>query len=370
MPQPFDPSLIAPADLEIHPVERAETIPARWYRDPAFVTLERDAVFARTWQHVAHVSQLREPGDHVTATVAGRPVMVVRAADGRLHGFYNVCRHRGGPIALRDGHADMLKCRYHGWTYRLDGMLRGVPHFNRTELFDKRDYGLVPVRVADWQGLVFVRLDDGPEPVAAFVAGIADRLGPMRIEALRFASRVDYEARCNWKVYVDNYLDGGYHVPRMHPGLFSVLDYAGYRCELHDGWNVQIAPMKPPPADKADVGAVRSGETAYYFWLWPNFMINCYSGVMDTNRVVPLAIDRCAVVFDYYFTGADTPEVRAFIEQSVKVAEQVQEEDRAVCEAVQRGLGSRHYAPGRYCARRENGDHQFHRMLAAALGKA
>ena len=102
-------------------------------------------MFGRTWQHVADLTRLGRAGDVVVTEVASEPIIVVRDRAGELHAFFNVCRHRGGPLALKDEHCDMLICKYHGWTYRLDGMLRGVPHFNRVELFDKRDYGLTPL---------------------------------------------------------------------------------------------------------------------------------------------------------------------------------------------------------------------------------
>ena len=133
---------IKTADLRVHPLARAETIPSAWYTDPEFNALDRDAVFAATWQYVADEHQRAGAGDHVVTDIAGEPIIVVRGKDGELRAFYNVCRHRGGPLAMKDGHADMLICKYHGWTYRLDGMLRGVPHFNRVELFDKKNYGL------------------------------------------------------------------------------------------------------------------------------------------------------------------------------------------------------------------------------------
>jgi choline monooxygenase len=345
--------------------------PAEWYTSAAIAERERAAVFAAGPQYVCPAALVEKSGQFITAIVAGEPVLVVRGDDGRLRALSNVCRHRASAVVLEPcGKAETLRCPYHGWTYALDGRLRGAPEMETTKDFDRAAVRLDEFAAAVDGPFVFVTIDAKSGAKASrrpLPSDLKRKLEALDVGRLRHAARRTYEVGCNWKVYVDNYLDGGYHVPRMHPGLFSVLDYGGYRCELHDGWNVQIAPMKPPPADKADVGVVRSGETAFYFWLWPNFMINCYSGVMDTNLVVPLGIDRCAVVFDYYFTETGTPAAESFIEQSVKVAEQVQEEDRTVCEAVQRGLGSKHYTPGRYCARRENGDHQFHGMLARAL---
>jgi len=362
MPSPpdrFPP--IDPADLEVRPVERAETIPARWYTDPAFGPLEQHAVFARTWQHVGHVSQLPETGDHLTAMIAGKPVIVVRAGDGGIHAFYNVCRHRGGPIALKDGHAEMLQCRYHGWTYRLDGMLRGVPHFNRTELFDRKDYGLIPVRLAEWQGLLFVHLQESPESLGAFVRGIDERLGDMRLGGLHFAGRTDYEARCNWKVYVDNYLEG-YHVPHVHPELCSLYDFQAYRTEIYDWYSLQVGPL----AGKETPYGISEGEALYYF-LFPNLMLNVLPGRLQTNVVVPLGPDRCRIEFRYYYTDTDSDPARKILADDARFSDEVQVEDIEICERVQEGLASGVYDRGRFSADMETGVHHFQALLKQAF---
>src|SRR6185503_21221213 len=190
-----DPSAfptLSESELEITPLERAETIPSQWYSDPRFHALDLEAIFARTWQPVGDLGQLAHPGDCIVGEVAGEPIIVVRDKDGEIHAFYNVCRHRGGPLAVKDSNVQMLKCMYHGWTYRLDGMLRGVPHWDRVELFDKKDYGLIPVRHAVWEGQVLVSLGEAPT-IATTFAGIRERVAPLELPTLRFARRVDYD---------------------------------------------------------------------------------------------------------------------------------------------------------------------------------
>jgi choline monooxygenase len=178
-----------------------------------------------------------------------------------------------------------------------------------------------------------------------------------RLTDLEWHARRTYDLACNWKVYVDNYLDGGYHVNTVHPALAGVIDYQEYRTDVFPRCSVQTSPLKA--ADGA-VGATRTGDAAYW-WLWPNFMVNLYAGVMDTNLVLPLAPDRCRVIFDFYFApGTD----EAFVRDSIAVADQVQAEDVLICEQVQRGLGSRSYTTGRFSVTRENGGYAFHRLVA------
>ena len=164
---------------------------------------------------------------------------------------------------------------------------------------------------------------------------------------------------------MDNYLDGGYHVPHLHKGLNSVLDYKQYTIENEDRYCLQSSPMVSSAEDAA-TGTTRRGDRAWYFWQYPNFMFNCYEGYLDTNLVIPFDVDHCRVIFDFYF--ADVSEAaRAYNEQSVAVGNRVQDEDLGICEAVQRGLKSRAYRAGRLSVRREAGEQLFHRLLAADL---
>jgi choline monooxygenase len=376
----FDPDL---------PLERARTIPSSWYHDAEVFALERRAVFGATWQLVGRTDQVMEPGSFVTADLAGEPILVVRDGDGVLRAFYNVCRHHAARVVPQDqGRATRLRCRYHGWTYDLAGRLRGTPEFDGVADFCKDEQGLVPLAVATWGPLVWVHLnqlqiadcrlqiDPGNRQSAicnlqSYLAPLPERTAGLGLETLRFAERREYRLACNWKVFVDNYLDGGYHVNTVHPGLAGVLDYSQYRTEIAGQTSVQISPLKPPETQKdRDVGKVRTGTSAYYWWVFPNFMMNLYQGVMDTNLVLPLAPDSCRVVFDFYFTETESPEARTFIADSIAVGHQIQLEDVGICEEVQRGLASRSYDTGRFSVRREAAGYYFHQLLARRLRAA
>ena len=346
----FDPTL---------PLERAHTIPSGWYTAAAVAAAERTAVFGRSWQCVGRAEQVAATGQFLTADIAGEPVLVVRGDDGELRGFFNVCRHRAAPLLSEpSGCVGKLRCRYHGWTYDLAGKLRGTPEFDGVCDFDKEANGLVPVGgVAVAGPFVWVHLGPPTRPVTAEFEEFFARSS---FAGLKYHSSSSYTLNCNWKVYVDNYLDGGYHVNTVHPALAGVLDYKHYRTELFDTCSVQTSPLTP--GDGA-VGATRTGDAAYW-WLYPNFMANLYAGVMDTNLVLPLDQDHCQVIFEFYFNTDVTPD---FIRDSVAVANTVQDEDVRICEQVQRGLRSRSYTTGRFSVKREAGGYHFHRLLAAAF---
>src|SRR3954471_7569898 len=348
------------------PLSEAFTIPASWYVDPRIAELERLNVFGKTWQLVARTSQLQNAGDFVATRLAGEPIVVVRGADGALRAFFNVCRHHAAAVVTQPcGQAAILQCPYHGWKYGLDGSLKGMPEFEGVENFDRAQNGLLPVRVESWECFVFVNLDPNAISLADFLGGLVKRVSPLGISKLHYFDRRTYDIHCNWKVYVDNYLDGGYHVPHLHKGLSSVLDYKAYTIENEDRFCLQSSPMVTGTEDAA-TSSTRQGDRAWYFWQYPNLMINCYEGYMDTNLVLPVDVDHCRVIFDFYF-GDISDSAQAYNQQSVAVGARVQDEDLGICEDVQRGLKSRAYGAGRLSVRREAGEQLFHQLLAADL---
>lgn len=355
------------ADL---PLEQARTIPGCWYTDPEIHAAECRSVFHDTWQVVGRVDQVATSGHFFTAEVAGEPLVVVRDEQGVLRGFYNVCRHRAARVAPEAcGHANRFRCRYHGWTYDLSGRLRGTPEFEGVADFDRASHGLMPVAVETWGPLIWAHLGTAFLPLADVLAPLIERTQGLGLERLQFVERREYVLHCNWKVFVDNYLDGGYHVNTVHPGLAGVLDYSHYHTEIAGQTSVQVSPLKQADAAHAAVGSVRQGKAAYYWWIFPNFMLNLYDGVMDTNLVLPLGVDRCRVIFDFYFDRTSRAE-EDFISESVAVAHQIQQEDVDICEEVQRGVASRAYDSGRFSIKREAGVYHFHQLLATALRAA
>jgi choline monooxygenase len=318
---------------------------------------------------IGRSEQLAEGGQFVTAEIAGTPVVAVRDASGELGAFLNVCRHRAARVATEPaGKASRLRCRYHGWTYDLRGNLRGTPEFDGVADFRREDNGLAPLAVDTWGPIAWTRVSPKNQSLAEFLAPLPKLTEPLELPRLQFVERREYDVACNWKVYVDNFLDGGYHVNTIHPGLAGALDYSQYRTEISGNTSVQMSPLKPPDAvrDPA-ISKVRTGGTAYYWWVFPNFMLNVYGGIMDTNLVLPLAPDRCRVIFDFYFRETEGIAARQFISESIAVAEQVQLEDIGICEDVQRGLASGAFDTGRFSVRREVAGYHFHVLLARYL---
>ena len=355
-------STIDPADLKQEPIERAKTIPSRWYTSEQIYRAEQDAIFSKYWQLVCHKDQLKEPGDMVTLDVAGNPVLVVKSQDGDLRAFYNVCKHRGGPVAVKKGTTTVLQCKYHGWTYLTDGSLRGVPHFNKVDLFDKKDFGLEPISLKCYQDLVFISLTPIYENIEKYLEGISNLLPDNMLNSLTHHSDYSYQINCNWKVYVDNFLEG-YHIPIVHPELAKALDYNDYQTDTYPWWSVQHSPLKGESNLYKE-----TGQRAYYIFIFPNIMLNILPGRLQTNIIRPLSPDKTEVVFSYYYEDVASTEAQQVIKEDISYSHQIQVEDVEICELVQKGLRSNAYDQGRFSVEREQGVYHFQSMLKKAYG--
>jgi choline monooxygenase len=332
----------------------AYTMPAAWYHAPEIYAREGETIFAREWLYLGPAAWVASPGDYAAEAIAGRPILAVRDRSGALAGFANVCRHRAGPI-LPDGQGrcDVLRCRYHGWTYGLDGSLKAMPNFEAPPDFDKRAHGLPPVRVAEWRGLVFVNLDSAAGPLEAGLGDLVAAAADHPLERYEFAERVVYPLDFNWKNYVDNYMEA-LHIPLLHPGLAKQVTLAEYRVE--PGHNVCIH-RAPVPA-----GATYAG---LWLWRWPNLTIGTYEGGLNATRIQPLGPRAMSLEIDFYFDPA-LPETER--RERMQWTRQVVEEDFEMCRLVQRNLESGLYGSGPLSPRHENGVAYFHDRVRRALG--
>lgn len=346
-------------------LSRASTLPSSWYVDAETLELEKQRVFGSTWQLVGRVDQVARPGDYFTASIMDEPIIVARGQDERLRAFSNVCRHRAGPVAAGGGNRNVFQCGYHGWSYSLDGRLLGTPEFDGVECFNKEAICLPAFRVETWGALVFVNLDPLSTPLSEALEDLPSRISHCDLSTMTFAARKDWYVECNWKVYVDNYLEG-YHIPIVHSGLNREIDYVRYRTETRGNYSIQHSPIKESASRlRKDEG--NPTNQVQFVWLFPNLMLNVYPDNYSTNLIVPLGPERTLTVFEWYFQDVDRSHVQEALKRTIEFSDEIQQEDIAICEAVQRGLRSRTYRSGRYSVKRENGVHQFHGLLTGLL---
>lgn len=352
------------------PLPYAQTIPSSWYTEPRFLVTEKERIFWRTWQAAGHATDVPKPGSYLATEITGEPCAIVRGADGLLRAFSNVCRHRASTILEGTGCAKSLRCPYHNWTYSLDGKLLAAPEFEGVENWDRSEVRLPEMRVDEWGPFLFVNVDSQAPLLREVLADIPDQVAELgcAVEKLHLSYRRDYLIRCNWKVYIDNYLEG-YHLPAAHPSLFRELDYNAYRVDTFRYYSSQYAPIRPPRARTEEprrYGAENAGNRALYFWIFPNFMLNVYPDNLSSNIILPVGHDQTLTIFEW-FTYPKGDHAAEISPETVAFSDEIQQEDIRICEQVQKGLGSRTYDRGRYSVKRENGVYHFHCLLEEFL---
>ncbi|KAK9835707.1 hypothetical protein WJX74_006388 [Apatococcus lobatus] len=356
------------------PVEEASTPPSSYYMDPQAFQLETRKVFARNWLAVGHTRQVAGIGDFFTGRLGDVPYLVTRGTDGELHAFHNVCRHHAAAVAHGCGTTQQLQCPYHGWQYDLQGKFRGATRTKGIKNFRAADQALMPIQLDTWGPFIFLNFDpkyQGPG-VEEWLAtgGQAMHTYGMDNPDFMYAASADYDIDCNWKVYNDNYLDGGYHVPFAHPAFTEALDIDNYHSKLHEVVSFQVSPLAQQEPNSEDP-IVRSitenrraggGEGPKFAFVYPNFMINKYELWMDTFTTIPLAVDKCRVHFDYYVHRSKADD-KEFVQQMIEGENIVQQEDVGLCQEVQKGLQSPAYDVGRYVPSTEFPMFHFHQQV-------
>jgi nitrite reductase/ring-hydroxylating ferredoxin subunit len=304
------------------------TTPWAWYRDPAVLEREEDAIFRRTWQYVGVLGE-----QNVVPGWAGRvPVVVVRDQDGAERAFVNVCRHRGSVVVEQAGERKTLQCGYHAWTYDLDGSLRTAPRAE--ELSDRADLSLVEIRLAAWGPFRFVNLDGEAPPLDEVLGEVPQMLveGGIELDELEFHHRVDWELSANWKIATENFLEC-YHCAVAHPGFSSMVETGPeeYRLEARPWHLSQFGRLKDPSGAPLPEGQ--------FHLLWPNTGINVFPGRpnLSIGPILPLAPDRTRRILDYFFAQGEDD---AWIAEFLELDDQVGREDTKLIESVQRGAGS------------------------------
>jgi Rieske 2Fe-2S family protein len=354
----------------------------RYYTDPTLLEAEQELIFERTWQLAGHVAQLPRAGSYITAAAGSQPVLVVRDESGGLRAYLNVCRHRASRLLSGAGQCKAaIRCRYHGWTYRLDGSLIGVPEgMQFGEKLDKALLSLMPVRVEEMCGLIFVNLDADATPLAELVGDLPQRLAPYRLETLTPFAPAGGTQPANWKVVADNYIEG-YHIPIAHPGLMRMLDYKHYDVEVHDHYVWFDAPLRSKPSSNrlerlyAQLVTPMPGlppedrRVWRYAYIYPNTTIDLYPDQVGTWQLLPHGVAATRDVSASYRPAQSSPRTRFVQWANQRLNTLVLDEDIDLVDNVQQGLMTRNYRCGPLSAR-EAGVAWFADRIRADLAPA
>ena len=367
-------------------IARATTLDTAFYTDPSLFLLAREKLFAPSWQFVGDDALAFAAGDVPLASAAGdagpalasaagdalpltllegfldEPLVLVRGRDSGLRLLSNVCTHRGNIVVGQPCRLTQLRCRYHGRIFDLDGRFRSMPEFREVANFPSAADNLTSLPLEKWGPWLFTSLT-APGRFRDYWGDMIDRLHWLPLEkfVLRPELSRDFVVKAHWALYCENYLEG-FHIPYLHAGLNSVIDFGNYTTELFRYSSLQLGIAKDDeeifdlPASSPDHG---KKVAAYYFFVFPNLMFNFYPWGLSINIIKPVGLSETRVSFLTYI--ADETKYDKGAGSGLDI---VEFEDEEVVEAVQRGVRSRFYTHGRYSVTREQGTHHFHRLIA------
>ena len=350
----------------------AMSLNAEAYTDPAWFALEQNAIFAKSWQWVCHVEKVREPGQYVTATIAGRSIVVLRDREGVLRAFYNVCKHRAHELLEGEGTANHIMCPYHAWVYRLDGGLHRAPHTESLVGFNKDEICLDAVRVEAFCGFIYVNLDSNAAPLAEQSGDLGREImyWAPEVEELTFGHRLTYDIKSNWKNVVDNFLEC-YHCPTAHKDFCTLVDMDTYKVTTHGMYSSHMADAGQNANSAYDVSNA-AVKTHAVWWMYPTTCIMRYPGrpSMIILNIIPMGPDRTLETYDFYLVD-QTPDDAE--KEAIRYLDEVlQVEDIGLVESVQRGMATPAFDQGRIVhdpegsGKSEHAVHHFHGLVLDA----
>jgi Rieske 2Fe-2S family protein len=354
--------------------EGATTLPAAYYVDPEYFAREMSRLFGRMWICAGRLEQIERPGQFFLREVLGESLIVTRGASGRVHAFYNVCRHRGTRLCTeQEGRfAGSIQCPYHAWTYDLEGRLIGAPHMEEVPHFRKEDYPLREAHADVWDGHIFVNLSATPAPLAAQLADLPSKFEPWRMTDLRLGHRIIYDVRANWKLLIQNYNEC-LHCPNLHPALNQLshylsgeneplqATYMGGRMDLRPGVATLSMDGSCPRAFLPGLSA-EDVRRVYYYAIFPNMLLSLHPDYMLVHTLWPIAPDRTVNICEWHFHPETLATPGFSGSDAIEFWDITNRQDWHVCELSQAGISSRAYTPGPY-SNREDLLYAFDRMI-------
>jgi Rieske 2Fe-2S family protein len=352
----------------------ATTLPAAFYVDPGYFARELDRLFRRMWICAGRSEEVASPGQFVLRDVAGDSVIVTRSADGRVHAFHNVCRHRGTRLCTdRSGEfPGSIQCPYHAWTYALDGRLIGAPHMDEVPHFRKEQYPLHGVQAGEWDGHVFLNLSASPSPLAAQLGDLPEKFRSWQMQDLRLGHRIVYDVKANWKLIIQNYNEC-LHCPNLHPALNKLSHYlSGENEPLRTTYMGGRMDLRPGVATLSMDGTCPRSllpglspddrRRVYYYAIFPNMLLSLHPDYMMVHTLWPIAPDRTINVCEWHFQPSELATPGFDASDAIDFWDMTNRQDWRVCELSQAGISSRAYTPGPY-SNREDLLYAFDKMI-------
>ena len=356
---------------KIEDITNATTIDKSFYTDVEIYKVCIDKLFCKSWLYIADAIYIQRSQANIFPVRlldkgVDEPLIIIDEGES-MRCMTNVCTHRAFQIVHHPIKSKKITCAYHGRRYDLEGKVEHMPMFDEVKDFPRPCDHLHNLDLHRWKRFLFTGIDPQID-FDIIKSKLDERLSFMDMDNWRHAPEFSksYTIKAHWALYVDNYLEG-FHIPFVHNSLTNILDFGNYTTEIYNHMVLQIGYGKPgDPAIDLPVGHPDEGKivTAYYYWIFPNFMLNIYNWGVQINVVKPMGVDYCKVDFEYYI--ADEELWEQFGKDSI--AEKTEREDEYVVEAVQSGLRSRFYKNGQYSPKMETGVHYFHQLVKSYLG--
>lgn len=351
-------------------IRKAKTIDKSFYFSDSIWASAKNQIFKQSWQSLGDINQLFKAGiksrpDVYLPRYFDEPILLTKRDD-HISVMSNVCTHRGFILSHYPTNASTLTCKYHGRRFDLNGQFLSMPEFKEVENFPSECDHLKKLKVFEWNQFLFASLEGGVDIRKAF-SYVDQRISFLNTKAFTHFPSYDktYTVHAHWALYCENYLEG-FHIPFVHQDLNQLIDYGSYDtlCESDTVLQIGYASYRTDcfdlPEGHPDFG---HKVAAYYYWIYPNLMLNYYPWGLQLNYIQPINKNLTKVKFVYYLRTSDDPR---FINGD-KLGEKTEREDEFVVEGVQQGLRSSFYTNGRYSPRRERGVHHFHRLISEAL---
>ncbi len=368
-------------DQAFAPIEEASGLPNSAYWSQEWLELEQERVFRRSWVFAGAEAEILNTGDIKPIEIGGAPLFLTRDKDGTVRAFHNVCRHRGAKLVRDPCNKSSITCPYHAWNYGLNGNLRSRPHFNGPDTMDKFENGggdkldLMPVRVEVWNGCIFVNISGDAEPVNEWLAPLLNRTTNYDFSAIRWAGKLDFEIRSNWKLVYENYMEG-YHVFAVHPRLLKFapmnLRWSG-EWDNHVFYNDYIFPETEegrgdnlphyPNLPKEDA------QRGLWFLCFPHFAAEVYPDQFTLLVSYPVAPDVTREELHVFLIGdaATSDKYETERKSVIEMWDSLNREDIDMLERLQEGRLSPAYDGGRLSPHWEGPTHQFGRRIVEKI---
>jgi choline monooxygenase len=350
-------------------ISLAKTLHTGFYTDPEVYAAAKEKIFVPSWQLIGDAALVQTPGQCHPFTLLehylDEPLLLTKDKDQHIRCLSNVCTHRGTLVVQEPCALSHLRCRYHGRMFKLDGSFHSMPEFKEVQNFPSKEDDLASLPLFRWGPLLFASLDTAAA-YTPYLQDMISRVGWLPLDDFVFhpALSRDYTVHAHWALYCENYLEG-FHIPFVHAGLNTVIDFGNYTTELFTYASLQLGIAKEEegcfdlPPSSPDYG---KKVAAYYFFVFPNMMFNFYPWGLSINIVKPVSIQQCKVSFLTYVWKEELLHKGAGADLDT-----VELEDEAVVGAVQQGVRSRFYQHGRYSVTREQGTHHFHRIISSFM---